>query len=68
MYVIFITGNKRSSLKFGALPTKHLPQKSDFAVKHTERCAIIKHTFQDILTLDDIQHDQSSTNHCLTID
>ena len=46
MYVTFITGNKRSWLKFGALPTKHLPQKSHFAVKCTERHAIIKHTLQ----------------------
>ena len=67
MYVIFITGNKRSWLKFSALPTKHLPQKSDIAVERTERCAIIKRTFQDILTLDEIQHDQLSTNHCLNL-
>ena len=55
MYVIFITGNKRSWLKFGALPSKHLPQKSHCTVKRTERRTITKHTFQDISTLDDIQ-------------
>ena len=67
MCCVFITGNKRSWLRHGALPTKHLPQKSHPTVKSSKRRTIIKHSFEKVLSPCKIEVNESSTEERLVI-